>query len=157
MTQVTQTMVEVARRAMDHADGVVRIRPDVFGPESGSAWIRPTADHTARMLGTYHAAIGSAAKDTEALLMAWLTLGRGAQRWQRTYLELMQRGFERFSRKPQALLGCTTFAQAANLQADMFLDLTKNLVESNTTLLQLASQIAQDASRPLQERAGLSS
>jgi hypothetical protein len=43
--------------------------------------------------------------------------------------------------------------ELATVQRDLYVDLVKRAFEANTTLLQLTGQIAQEAVRPLRERA----
>jgi hypothetical protein len=108
----------------------------------------------ARALDIYRQAGDSTAENVQALLSAYLTLGRGAQQMQHAWVDLLDRAVERATHKPQDLLRCKTLEEIAEVQRDLYLETVSHALESSTTLLQLAVQTAQQAMRPLQARAG---
>jgi len=72
---------------------------------------------------------------------------------QHATFDLAQRSAERASAKLPRLFTCTSPVALAQLQREIYLDTMDGLFVSGTTLLQLWGQVAQDAVRPLQERA----
>lgn len=108
----------------------------------------------ARALDIYREAGDSAAENVQALFSAYVTLGRGAQQMQHACLDLLDRAVLHATHKPQDLMRCKTLEEFAEVQRDLYLDAVNHALKSSTTLLQLASQITQQAMRPLQARAG---
>jgi hypothetical protein len=107
-----------------------------------------------RALDIYREAGDSTAENVQALFSAYVTLGRGAQKMQHACLELLDRAVDYATHKPRDLLRCKTLEEFAEVQRDLYLDAVNHALESSTTLLQLATQTAQQAMRPLQARAG---
>jgi len=107
----------------------------------------------AEMAAIYRDASANAEPDTQAMLAAGAALARGMQRWQQASIDLAQRSAERAGGKLPRLFTCTSPVALAQLQREIYLDTMDGLFVSGTTLLQLWGQIAQDALRPLQERA----
>jgi hypothetical protein len=108
----------------------------------------------ARALDIYREAGDSTAENVQALFSAYVTLGRGAQQMQHACFDLLDRAVVHATHKPQDLLRCKTLEEFAEVQRDLYLDAVNHALESSTTLLQLASQMTQQAMRPLQARAG---
>jgi hypothetical protein len=158
MLWAAQTMADVARRAMDQGQEAMRLclsamtEPQVSFVETTYAQGRRAAASTTDVAGAYQQAMDRAAADIEGLIISYTRLVRGAQQWQQACLELAQRGFEKFGRKPQEALRCASPSEAARLQRDLYLDMVETMISSNMTMFQLLSQIAQDALCPLQDR-----
>lgn len=114
---------------------------------------RRMVEQTARVTEIYRDAAERTSEDVQALMTSLTSLGRGVQNWQHAYLDLLQQGMGRVSQKQQELYRCGSIVEVAAVQRDLYLEGIRNLFTTNTTLLQLAGQIAQDAVRPLQERA----
>jgi hypothetical protein len=91
--------------------------------------------------------------DVRAVTESFHNLARGLQTYQRAYLDLLSRSIEGISRRQHDVLQVNSPAKLAEIQRDVYLDVVSNLFAGSTTLLQIAGQIAQDAVRPLQERA----
>jgi hypothetical protein len=108
----------------------------------------------AHALDIYREAGDSAAENVQALFTACMTLGRGTQQMQHACLEILDRTVERAAHRPHDLLRCKTLEELAEVQRDLYLDAVTHVLQSSTTLLQLAAQTAQQAMRPLQARVG---
>lgn len=108
----------------------------------------------AHALNLFREASDSSAENMQALFSAYMTLGRGAQQVQHACIDLLDRAVARAAHRPQDLLRCKTIEELAEVQRDLYLDAVNHALESSTTLLQLVSQTAQQAMRPLQARAG---
>jgi len=107
----------------------------------------------AQVTRLYHEAAEHTAEDLQALTASSIQLTRGVLQWQHTWFEMLQRTLDDLGKKPQTSLNCSSFEEMAQIQHDVCLDMTRRMLTSSTTLLQLASQVAQDALRPLQQRA----
>jgi hypothetical protein len=112
-----------------------------------------TLEVTTRVTDVYRDAAERAANDLDALIGSWTSLGRGLQRWQHAYFDQLQQFMGSIARRRQELLRSNSPVEFATVQRDLYVDLVKRTLEANATLLQLTGQIAQEAVRPLQERA----
>jgi hypothetical protein len=168
--QTAETAADATRRTAEAAADVTR-RVAARGNEVAMSSLRaiagaqgPLADAgfdqsqralevTTRVTDVYHDAAERAANDLDALIGSWTSLGRGLQRWQHAYFDQLQQFMGSVARKRQDLLRCNSPVELATVQRDLYVDLVKRAFEANTTLLQLTGQIAQEAVRPLRERA----
>jgi flagellar biosynthesis/type III secretory pathway protein FliH len=100
-----------------------------------------------------HEAAQRSGDDVRAVTESFHNLARGLQTYQRAYLDLLSRSIEGVSRKQHDVLHVNSPVKLAEIQRDIYIDVVNNLFAGTTTLLQIAGQIAQDAVRPLQERA----
>ena len=107
---------------------------------------------TMHVSGVFREGAERAADDLNALIGSWANLGRGLQRWQHAYYEQLQRSMASFARRRQDLLRSNSPVEFAKVQRDLYVDFVRNTLSSNTALLQLAGQIAEEAARPLQQR-----
>lgn len=108
---------------------------------------------TVHVTDVYRDAVERTSDDVQALVASFAKLGRGLHQWQHACADLMQQSMERMHRKPQDLLRARSFSELAEVQRDLYTDLVDNMMTTNSALLQLTVRIAQDAVRPLQERA----
>ena len=108
---------------------------------------------TSRVTCVYCQAAEHAAEDVRALFDSWTSLGRGLQQWQQAYYDTVGQSVESIARKQPDFAQINSPVQFAEIQRDLYIDLVNNSLKASTTLLQLAGQIAQNAVRPLQERA----
>lgn len=127
----------------------------VQGPlaDAGFEQSRRALEVTSGMTDVYRQAAERAADDVCALFDSWMSLGRGLQQWQQAYVDAVRQSVERLSRKRQDLLQTSSPVQFAEVQRDLYVDFVNSTLRGSTTLLQLTAQIAQEAVRPLQERA----
>ena len=100
-----------------------------------------------------HEAAQRSGDDVRAVTESFHNLARGLQTYQRAYLDLLSRSIEGVSRKQHDVLQANSPVKLAEIQRDIYIDVVNNLFAGSPTLLQIAGKIAQDAVRPLQERA----
>jgi hypothetical protein len=121
--------------------------------DAGFEQSRRVVETTAHVTDVYREAAERTAGDVHALFDSWASLGRGLQHWQHAYFDHLQQWGESIARKPQNLIQSKSPVEFAEIQRDVYVDLVSITFRASTTLLQLAGKIAQDAVRPLQERA----
>jgi hypothetical protein len=157
--RTAQTAAETTGRAAEQAREAtisgLRALAGVQGPltDAGLEQSRRAFETSSRMTEVYRQAAERAAGDVQALLNSWMSLGRGLQEWQQAYFDALRRNVESFARKREDLSRSSSPIQFAEIQRDLYVDLVSNTLKASTTLLQLSGQIAQEAVRPLQERA----
>jgi len=94
-----------------------------------------------------------AAENMQVLLGSFANLGRGLERYQRAYLDLLNRSMESMVHRQQDLLRASSPVQFAEIQRTIYLESVNALFTYRTTLLNIAGEIARDTVQPLQERA----
>ena len=104
----------------------------------------------ARAMDVYTDATERSAERVQALVVSCMTLGRGLQKMQHMWLEMLDHSIETTTRKPQDLLRCKTLLEVAEVQRDLYIDAVNHAVTSSSRLLDLAGRAVQDAVRPLQ-------
>ena len=104
----------------------------------------------AQAMDVYTNAAERSAERVQALASSCMTLGRGMQKMQHIWLEMLDQQMGHAARKPQDLLRCKTLLEVAEVQRDLYMDAVSHAVTSSVRLLELAGQTAQDAARPLQ-------
>lgn len=114
---------------------------------------RRLIESSARVTDAYREAAERSAEDAQALIASYASIGRGLQQWNHACFDLLSQSVERSAQKRQALMQCSSVAELAQVQRDLYLDTIDGLFTSSTTLLQLAGRIAHDAVQPLQDRA----
>jgi hypothetical protein len=160
VVRTTDAAVEMGQRVAEQGREVmllgVRAAAGMTGriADAGNGRSHRVLGAAARALDIYREVGDRTAENVQALVTSYMTLGRGAQRIQHAYLELLDRALDRVTHKPQDLLRCKTLEEFAEVQRDLYLEAVNQAVESSTTLLQLAAQTAQQAMRPLQAHAG---
>ena len=110
-------------------------------------------EQAARMMDIYGQASDSTADSLKTLFNASLSLGRGMQQMQHTWLNLLDRSTNEAVRKPQDLLRCKSLVELADAQREMFVDNVERAIESSTTMLQVTERVVREAIGPLQSRA----
>jgi hypothetical protein len=159
VTHSAEAIAEAARAAAERSREAVnfglRTMAGLQEPLAGVGFeqTRRVTEATVRMTEAYRDASERSAGDVQAMVAAFTSLGRGMQQWQQTWLELLRESLGHAESKRHELVGATSMAALAETQRDLYLDTVGRMVSANTTLLQLAGQIVQDAARPLQERA----
>lgn len=114
---------------------------------------RRAAEAMALFTGSCHKAAEDTASDVHALVAAYMRLGCGMQELQHTYANVAQRSMEAVIRGQQALLGCRSFDELAQVQQGMFRDAMRFMVEAGVDVLQTRTRAAQGAVEPLRDRA----
>ncbi len=104
----------------------------------------------ARAMDVYADATERSAERVQALVSSCMTLGRGMQKMQHVWLEMLDHSMGHAAHKPQDLLRCKTLVEVAEVQRDLYMDAVSHAVTSSARLLELAGETAQDAARPLQ-------
>jgi len=94
-----------------------------------------------------------AAENIQALFGSYANLGRGLERYQRAYLDLLNRSMESMVHRQQDLLRASSPVQFAEIQRAIYLEGVNALFTYRATLLNIAGEIARDTVQPLQERA----
>ena len=108
---------------------------------------------SARALRLWHEAGESSTEHVQALFSACLTVGRGLQQMQQTWLDMLDQAVDHATQRPRDLLRCKSLEELAEVQRDVYLEAVNRAVESSSTLLQIAAQTAQQAVRPLHQHA----
>jgi hypothetical protein len=85
----------------------------------------------------------------QALFTCALSLTRGMQEMQLTALRMFDNAAERGARKPRDLLRCRSMTDVAEMQRDLYRDSVNDMIKANSTLLQIAGRVVQEAMRPL--------
>lgn len=158
-SNVAQTMVDVARLAMDQGQEAVRLcfttMSSANAPvaESTYAQSRQMIANGATMLDFYRQAVDRSMDDVQAMMNSCANLGRGMHRWQRTYTDAVRQTVDKFGEKPQRLLQCTTPEDLARMQRDLYFDMIGGMMTYGVAALQALSQATQEALTPLNERA----
>lgn len=119
-----------------------------IGYGRGHRWLASAA----QAMDVYQDASGTSAEPMLALFSSCLSLGRGIQQFQHTWLDLMDHAVERASHRPQDFMRCKTAAEFAELQRDVFVETINHAFDASAALLESASRVAQEAMRPLQGR-----
>ncbi len=142
--QATSQSQEAIRHGMQAAAGARARLADISNDQR-----RPSADGSACAASVYQ----GAAENMQALLGSYANLGRGLERYQRAYLDLLHRSMGSMVHQQQGLLRANSPAQFAEIQRAIYLEGVNALFTYNATLLDIAGEIARDTVQPLQERA----
>jgi len=100
-----------------------------------------------------HEAARRSGDDMLAVTESFTKLGVGLQTYQRAYLDVLSRSTEGISLKQNDMMHADSPVKLAEIQRDIYIGIVNSMFAGSTTLLQIAGQIAQDAARPLRERA----
>src|SRR4051812_27612690 len=114
---------------------------------------RRMVEATAGVTDIYRDTAERSAGDVQALVGAYTSIGRGCQQYQHTCLDLLSRSMQSMASKQQNLSRANSPVAFAEIQRDICFEAVNAMFTGSTTLLQLVGQIAQDAVKPLQERA----
>jgi hypothetical protein len=121
--------------------------------DAGLEQSRRALEITSQVTDVYRQAAERGASDVHALFDSWMSLGRGLQRWQQAYADVIRQSLESVADKRQNMLQSDSPVHFAEVQRDLYVDLVRNTVQASARLLELAGQIVHDSVRPLQERA----
>jgi len=72
---------------------------------------------------------------------------------QRTWIETMQKSLQSSVKAPQTMLKWSNFSDMAQSHRELMRESMDALLEGNVRLLRIAGKIAEDAARPIEERA----
>jgi len=150
--ETSQRATDQGREAIVSALGAVA---NAQGPlaDAGFEQSRRALEITSRVTDVYRQAAERAADDVHALFDSWMSFGRGLQRWQQAYADVIRQSLESVADKRQNMLQSDSPVHFAEVQRDLYVDLVHNTVQASTRLLELTGQIVQDSVRPLQQRA----
>lgn len=104
---------------------------------------------TGRVLEIYRGASEQSSSNARALADTYMSIGKGFQSVQRTYIGLMERAAQRAASRPLDLMRCKSFEELARVQRDMYVDTLNYTVEATGILLAAANQATQEALKPL--------
>ena len=107
---------------------------------------------SAHAMDIYTGAAERSAERVQALLASSLVLGRGLQKMQHAWMEMVDQSIERAAHRPQDLLRCKTLVEVAEVQRDLYTDAVNHAFETSSRLLELAGRVAHEAVRPLQSQ-----
>jgi hypothetical protein len=157
--RTAEVAADITRRVFDQGpEAAIRSLRAIAGvqrplADAGFEQSRRVLETTARITDVYREGSERAANDVHALFDAGVNFGRGLQRWQHAYFELLQQSVGSVARKQQDLLRSNSPVEFAEVQRDLYVDLVRNASTANATLLHLTGQIVHDAVRPLEQRA----
>lgn len=120
--------------------------------DAGLEQARKAVETTARVSEAYREAAEHSSEDVKALMAAFSHCGRGVQQWQHACFDLTQQWMKRAADQRSTFMRARTPVELAEAQRDLYLSMVNTMFTANSTLLQLAGRISQDAVRPLEER-----
>jgi len=162
VARTTDVALDLTQKAADQSREViwtgVRTAAGVQGRVADASYGRSYQlfGSAARAIEVYRQASDDAATNVQALVTSYLHLGRGLQELQQAYFDLLSRSMERSSRRREELMRTRSFEEFARVQRDIYVESVGHTLEATSRLLELASQAAQGALRPLQEKAAAS-
>ena len=109
-------------------------------------------EQATRMMDIYGQTSERTTENLQALFAASLSLSRGAQQIQHTWLNLLDQSMNEAVRKPQDLFRCKSLAEVADVQRDLYVGAVDRALESSAALLRVCERVARDALGPLQNR-----
>jgi hypothetical protein len=101
-------------------------------------------------LATYGGTIGRATADMRAVSASTNIAAQGASRFVSAWVEWMGKATRAQAEASRRILQCTSIAQFAEVHQDIVAQATRNLIESNAALLEIAQQTSKKALSPLQ-------
>jgi hypothetical protein len=145
---------EMASKNREHFAEGMRAFADACAPmaEAGKDAHRRVVEASSRINDLYSEAAEGSARDVQALTSSCLQLGHGLLRLQKGYLNAVQQSLTEAKHHPQDLLACRSVTELAEVQRDFFLDGINFMVQSSTTMMQMAGEIVQNAAGPLENR-----
>ena len=153
-----RTMADVARLAMDQGQEAVRLCFDTMTganapvAESTYAQGRQMMANGGPVLLAYRQMIDRSMDDMQAMVNAYVNLGRGLHNCQRTYTDAVRQTVDRLGDRPQQLFRAASAAEAARLQRELYAEAADAMIGYNIAAFQALSQAVQEALRPLHER-----
>ena len=112
-----------------------------------------TLESVAQASEIYRDATGASTEDMTALLSSYSVVAKGMQEIQRCWLDSVQKSVQATAKAPQSMLRCSTLSELARTHRDLMREGMEVLLESNARMLRLAGKIAEDAARPIEDRA----
>jgi hypothetical protein len=150
--------VDISQRVADQSREVIwlgmRAAAGMNGrlADAGYGTGQRALEQTARIWDIYGQASERTMEKLQAMFAAGLTLGRGAQLLQHTWLNLMDRSMNEAVRKPQDLLRAKTLSEFADTQRELYVGAVNQAVEASSTMLRAAERMARDALSTLENR-----
>lgn len=112
-----------------------------------------TLESVAQASEIYRDATGAHTEDMSALMSSYSVVAKGMQDMQRAWLDSVQKSVQTGAKAPQDMMRATTLSELARIQRDLMRQGMEVLLEGNAKLLRLAGKIAEDAARPIEDRA----
>jgi hypothetical protein len=112
-----------------------------------------TLESVAEASEIYRDATGAHTEDMSALLSSYSVVAKGMQDIQRAWLDSVQKSVQTGAKAPQDMMRATTLSELARIQRDLMRQGMEVLLEGNAKMLRLAGKIAEDAARPIEDRA----
>ena len=101
-------------------------------------------------LGTYSGTFEKAAADLRAVSASTSIAAQGATRFFSAWAEWMSRSTRAQAEAGSRMLQCRNLAQLAEVQSEMVTNSTRNLIDRNTALLEIAQDTSKQALRTLE-------
>ncbi|MBV8169603.1 MAG: phasin family protein [Alphaproteobacteria bacterium] len=112
-----------------------------------------TLESVAQASEIYRDATGAHTEDMSALLSSYSVVAKGMQDMQRAWLDSMQKSVQTGAKAPQDMMRATTLSELARIHRDLLRQGMEVLLEGNARMLRLCGKIAEDAARPIEDRA----
>jgi hypothetical protein len=140
----TREGIETAHRLADSGRRIA----DTITEQGGR-----TIEAVSRAGEIYRDATGATTEDMTALLSSYSVMAKGLQEMQRAWIETVQKSLQTSAQAPQSMLRWSTFSDMAQGHRDLLRESMGMLLESNARMLRIAGKIAEDAARPIEDRA----
>jgi hypothetical protein len=112
-----------------------------------------TLEAVAQASEIYRDATGAQTEDMSALLSSYSVVAKGMQEMQRVWLDSIQKSVQTAAKAPQTMLRSTTLSELARTHRDLMREGMEVLLDGNARMLRIAGKIAEDAARPIEDRA----
>jgi hemerythrin-like domain-containing protein len=111
---------------------------------------REAASEVQGALGAYSGTFQKAAADLRAVSASRSVAAKSASQFMSAWVDWMSRSTQAQADASRRLLQCRSFAQLAEVQSEMVTNSTRNLIERNTALLEIAQQTSRQALQTLE-------
>jgi hypothetical protein len=164
VSHTTEVAVDLTQRVADQSREVIwngmRAATGVNGrlADVGYGTSHRLLEQATHIMDIYGQASERTSEKLQSMFAAGLSLSRGVQQMQQTWLNLLDRSMNEAARKPQDLFRCKSLSELADTQRDLYVGAIDRLLESSATMLQAAERTTRDAMSRLQNlpRAGSS-
>ncbi|HEV2079707.1 MAG TPA: hemerythrin domain-containing protein [Allosphingosinicella sp.] len=103
-------------------------------------------------LGAYSGTFHKAAADLRAVSASRTVAAQGASQFVSAWVEWLSKATQAQAEASRRMLECRNFAQLAEVQGEILSNSTRNLIEGNAALLEIAQQTSKQALRTLEDQ-----